>query len=285
MKNKDELNKLKEEYNKIEIPKDLDDVIEKAFKESKKEVEKKSYKRNIRRWCASAATIGAIIVSINISPTFADNLENIPVIGGIIKVVNLNNYRINRNGYDISIDVPEISTIDSKDLEYKLNEEFKKEGKEEYKKYENELKNIEKSGEKSHKYGKVWYEILNENDNVISIVRYNYESQGSSDTTRKIYNVDKKDKEILTLKGMFGNNDYVDVISKNILKQMKERAKKDPLDSYFVDSSFKIRKDQDFYINNKNELVICFDKYEVAPGSSGLVEFTIPTEIVNNLMK
>ncbi len=126
---------------------------------------------------------------------------------------------------------------------------------------------------------------MNENDNTLSIVRYNYESQGSSDTTRKIYNIDKKNKEILTLKGMFGNSDYVDVISKNILDQMKERTKKDSTDAYFVDDTFKIKEDQGFYINNKNQLVICFDKYEVAPGSSGLVEFIIPSNIVNQLMK
>ena len=52
-----------------------------------------------------------------------------------------------------------------------------------------------------------------------------------------------------------------------------------------MDNFKKIKKDQGFYINDKGELVICFDKYEVAPGSSGLVEFVIPNNVTKQLMK
>ena len=88
---------------------------------------------------------------------------------------------------------------------------------------------------------------------------------------------------------MFGNKDYVKVISENIKEQMRERMKKNSEDVYWLDDDeiddFKdISKDQNFYINKNNDLVICFDKYEVAPGSSGLVEFTIPKKIVKELM-
>ena len=38
------------------------------------------------------------------------------------------------------------------------------------------------------------------------------------------------------------------------------------------------------YINKSGELVICFDKYEVGPGAMGLVEFTIPKDIIKPLM-
>ena len=53
-------------------------------------------------------------------------------------IVDFNNYRIDKDGMDVSISLPEISS-DSKDLEYKLNKEFEKEGKEAYKKYEAEV--------------------------------------------------------------------------------------------------------------------------------------------------
>ncbi len=44
----------------------------------------------------------------------------------------------------------------------------------------------------------------------------------------------------------------------------------------------KISKDQNFYINSEGKLVISFDKYEVAPGYMGVVEFVIPTEILSD---
>lgn len=286
MKN-DKIDKLKENYNNIEIPKELDDVINDAFNESenkKLENNKKDWRRNMKKWYASAAAVGLIIVSVNASSTFAKSLENIPVIGNIIRVVNFNNYRIDKDGMDVSISLPKVSS-DSKDLEYKLNKEFEKEGKEAYKKYEAEVEKLEKEGKTTHKSAEMWTESIAENDKTLSVAIYNTEIEASASTSRKIYNIDKKDKTILTLEGMFGNNDYVDVLSKNILSQMKERTKKDSNDVYFVDHTFKIKKDQPFYINDKGELVICFDEYEVAPGSAGLVEFVIPSNIVSKLMK
>lgn len=286
MKN-DKIDKLKENYNNIEIPKELDDVINDAFNESenkKLENNKKDWRRNMKKWYASAAAVGLIIVSVNASSTFAKSLENIPVIGNIIRVVNFNNYRIDKDGMDVSISLPEVSS-DSKDLEYKLNKEFEKEGKEAYKKYEAEVEKLEKEGKTTHKSAEMWSETVAENDKTLSVAIYNTETEASASTSRKIYNIDKKDKTILTLEGIFGNNDYVDVLSKNILSQMKERTKKDSNDVYFVDHTFKIKKDQPFYINDKGELVICFDEYEVAPGSAGLVEFVIPSNIVSKLMK
>ena len=289
MKN-DKIDKLKENYNNIEIPKELDDVINDAFKESEdKKIEnnKKDWRRNMKnmkKWYASAAAVGLIIVSVNASSTFATSLENIPVIGNIIKIVNFNNYRINKDGMDVSISLPEVSS-DSKDLEYKLNKEFEKEGKEAYKKYEAEVAKLEKEGKTTHKSADIWSETIAENDKTASIAIYNTEIEASAATSRKIYNINKEDKTVLTLEGMFGNNDYVDILSKNILSQMKERTKKDSNDVYFVDNTFKIKKDQPFYINDKGELVICFDEYEVAPGSAGLVEFVIPSNVVSKLMK
>lgn len=289
MKN-DKIDKLKENYKNIEIPKELDDVINDAFNESEnKELEnnKKDWRRNMKnmkKWYASAAAIGLIIVSVNASSTFATNLENIPFIGNIIKIVDFNNYRIDKDGMDVSISLPEVSS-DNKDLEYKLNKEFEKEGKEAYKKYETEVAKLEKEGKTTHKSAEMWSETVAENDKTVSVAIYNTETEASAATSRKIYNIDKKDKTVLTLEGMFGNNDYVDVLSKNILEQMKERTKKDSNDVYFADNTFKIKKDQTFYINDKGELVICFDEYEVAPGSAGLVEFVIPSNVVSKLMK
>ncbi len=58
--------------------------------------------------------------------------------------------------------------------------------------------------------------------------------------------------------------------------QMK---KKDSSKAYFLDDDqsegdFKqIKDDADFYISDNGELTFVFDKYEVAPGYMGLVEF------------
>ena len=280
---KKKIEDLKQNYNDIEIPDKLDEVINDALGKNKHK------KSKIGKWATVAASLCIVVGVVNLSPSFASTLENIPLIGNVIKIINFKNYRLNKNGYDVSIDVPKIEGLKDKDLEYKLNKEFEAEGKKLYEEYLSEIKSLEELGVEGREYGKSWYEVLNENDDTLSLVIYNYYAQGSSNTTRKFYNIDKKNQTVLTLEGMFEGSDYIDVISENIIEQMRERTKKDPTDVYWIDGDIdsftKIREDQGFYINDKNELVICFDKYEVAPGSSGLVEFVIPNEITKELMK
>lgn len=283
LKKNKKIDDLKQNYNNIEIPDKLNDVVNDALNTNRNK------KSRIAKWSTVAASICIIIGAVNLSPAFASTLEGIPVIGNIVKIINFKNYRVNKNGYDVSIDVPKIEGLKDKDLEYKLNKKFEAEGKKLYEDYLKDVKELEKLDAEGREYAKSWYEVINENDDVLSLVIYNHYAQGSSSTTRKFYNIDKKNQTVLTLEGMFKGSDYVNVISKNIISQMRERTKKNPDDVYWIDDEMdiftKIKKDQGFYINDKNEIVICFDKYEVAPGASGLVEFTIPKEITKQLMK
>lgn len=278
------IDKLKENYNNIKIPARLNDVVNDA-------INKKSNHKIQTKWLVTAASICAVVGAININPVFADNLEQIPVIGNLVKIVNFSNYQIKDNGYEASIKVPKIEGLDNKELEYKLNKEFEENGKKLYSQYLEEVKGLKESNESGHKSAESWYEVKTDNENILSLVIYEYEAEGSSNTTRRFYNIDKKNQTVLTLEGMFKNDDYINVISENIKQQMAERMKKDKNKIYWLNdkearnSNFKsIKRDQGFYINKSGELVICFDKYEVGPGAMGLVEFTIPKDIIKPLM-
>lgn len=273
------MEQLKNEYNNIEIPDRLEDVVNESLGKKVK---------NSFKWVSAAASFGIIVVSINLSPSFANTLEKVPVIGGLVKVVNLANYRIEDNGFDVSIKSPKIEGLKNKDLEYKLNKEFESEGKNLYNSYLKEIENLKKDGIEGREMVDSWYDVKTDNDKILSLALYIYHAQGSSNTEGKYYTIDKENETVLTLEGMFNGSDYVNVISENIKEQMKERMKQDKDKAYWLDDemaeNFKsISKDQKFYINKNNELVICFDKYEVGPGAMGMQEFVIPNDIVASL--
>ena len=282
--NKNKIYELKKNYDSIEIPDELSFVVNNAINKNKRR------KRNIRH-LITAASVVVVVGVININPTFANTLEEIPVIGSVVKVVNFANYKIKEGTYEASIKVPKIEGLDNKDLEYKLNAKFKEDGEKLYKQYLEEVKELKDSASSEHKSSESWYEVKSDNDKILSIVIYNYQAQGSSNISRKFYNIDKKNQTVLTLEGMFKNDDYIKKISDNIKEQMQEQMKKDENKYYWLndeiigDENFKaIKKDQGFYINNNGELVICFDKYEVAPGYMGLIEFTIPKDVIKELL-
>ena len=280
--NNKEFKNLKDTYMNIEIPDNLDEVVNDALNNKSIKIKRKT----INRWSSVAASVCVVVGAINLSPAFANTLEEIPVIGNVIKIINFRNYRIDENGFYVSIE-----GLKNKDLEYRLNKDFEEEGKKLYQEYLKEMETLKSEGIEGRDLVKSWYEVKTDNDEILSLVIFNYYAQGSSNTTRKFYNINKKDQTVLTLEGMFAGTDYVNIISENIKEQMRERMKENPDEHYWLDEEMegfnfeKINKDQGFYINDNNELVICFDKYEVGPGSTGLAEFVIPKEITSKLMK
>lgn len=277
MKNK-KLEQLKNNYNNIEIPENLNDVVNESLNK-KKPLNKK--------WLTSVASIAVLVGGINLSPAFANTLEQIPVVGNIVKVVRLSNYNLNENGFDVSIDVSKVEGLKNKKLQENINKEMESNAKQLYQDYVKEIEQLKKDNIPGREMVKSWSETMTNNDKILSLVVYEFHAQGSSNTTRKFYNINKQNETALTLENMFAGKDYINIISENIKEQMKQQMKEDSSKVYWLndkemgDENFnKISKDQGFYINDKNELVICFDKYEVAPGCMGLVEFAIPNSVL-----
>ena len=254
MNNNKEFKILKDNYMNIEIPDNLDKVVNDAL--NSKSI--KTKRKTISKWSSVSASVCLVVGAINLSPAFANTLEEIPVIGNVIKIINFRNYSIDENGFDVSIAIPKIEGLKNKDLEYRLNKDFEEDGKRLYQEYLKEMETLKSEGVEGRELVKSWYEVKTDNDDILSLVVSNHYVQGSSNTTRKFYNINKKDQTVLTLEGMFAGNDYVNIISENIKEQMREKMKENPNEHYWLDEDMeglnftKINKDQGFYINDNN---------------------------------
>ena len=159
------------------------------------------------------------------------------------------------------------------------------------KSYQSDVASIE-DGENGNEAVNSSYQVVTDNDRLFALrIDTSIVMAGSNQYT-KIYNVDKKTGNTITLNDLFQkDSDYLDRISEEIEKQMKENMEKDSNLQYFLDKdvdgySFDgIKNDVNFYVNKEGELTIVFDKYEVAPGYMGIVEFTIPTNVVSDIIK
>jgi len=271
------INDLKKEYMDIKIPENLDDVV----KESIKKVDRKSI---VNKKIIGSAAVLAIVFGINISPVFADVVSDIPIVGNIVKLVTVKNYTLKKNNVEADIKVPAIEGLENKQLEENLNKEFIENGKKIYEELIEEFPSINNQ----MKYVGSDYKIKADNDSFLSIEITKEEIQASSYTTKKHYTIDKNKQIVLTLPMLFEGENYIEEISNDIKAQMIENMKKDSNLIYFlesdeneevIDSFDKIKENQDFYINNDGNLVICFDEYEVAPGYMGTLEFIISDKI------
>lgn len=291
MKDKN-LQQLKKNYMDIPIPVELDFIVKKSLEDNGVKItNSRANFKGIKIAAASiAAAVALFTVGVNSSPVFAASLSNVPVVGSIVKILTFREYTVNKDSYNADIKVPSIQGLENKDLENNLNDKYLTENKKLYEDFMADMEDMKSNGD-GHLGVSSGYVVKTDNDKLLSIGRYVVNTVGSSSTTMKYDTIDKQSEILITLPSLFKNDSYVNIISENIKKQMIEQNKADENKFYWVegiekdinmDLFEKISKDQNFYINSEGKLVISFDKYEVAPGYMGVVEFVIPTEILSD---
>ncbi|MGN1387715.1 MAG: DUF3298 domain-containing protein [Bacillus sp. (in: firmicutes)] len=280
-----QLKELKEEYLSIPIPDELDTIVNNALQFKPKKSH--SYKK----WTATFAAAAVILfaASVNISPAFADKLSDIPIIGKIVEVITFKEIKKEtENNSSVDIQTPAIEGLENTELANSLNAKYAEESKQLYAEYEAYMASL-KEGENANTSIVSGYEVLTDNDIILSIRRFTEINQASASVENQYDTIDKELEVLITLKSLFKDDSYVEIISEEIKQQMAKQMQQDANNIYWVQDDdpekfTKINADQSFYINPDGKLVIAFDEYEVAPGYMGAVEFVIPTETIKDLL-
>lgn len=295
--NHEKIDRMKQEYEQIEVPEALKTQVEAGIRKGKRDTTKGSI-RFLKGAATVAAAMVALVISVNVSPTIAHAMEEVPLLGTIVKVVNFSTYSDVQDdkNMEANVDIPQVAVTNQdgevlSDETDELNQEVKKYAGGIIKSYQSDVASIE-DGENGNEAVNSSYQVVTDNDRLFALrIDTSIVMAGSNQYT-KIYNVDKKTGNTITLNDLFQkDSDYLDRISEEIEKQMKENMEKDSNLQYFLDKdvdgySFDgIKNDVNFYVNKEGELTIVFDKYEVAPGYMGIVEFTIPTNVVSDIIK
>lgn len=282
------LEEMKNDYLAVPIPKELDFVVKRALKEGGKDKLKK--KRTLRWIGVIAASFAIFTVTLNTSPAFAQSLAEVPGLGNVIKVLTFKGYTLDEGNFKADLKVPVIDGLEDKTLEAILNSQYLEENKKLYESFMADISDLKERDSEAHMGIDTGYEVKTDNDQIFSIGRYVLNIAGSSSTTYKYDTIDKKNQILITLPSLFKDEQYISVISEYIQQQMREQMQSSEGVIYWVsgaelgfsfDPFEKIDKNQSFYINSNGKLVISFNKYEVAPGYMGVIEFVIPSEILS----
>ena len=298
---RDNIEDMIREYENIEIPQELEMTVISTIEGSRAEKHKESIIMNKnrkirgRKSTAGIAAAAALLFTgaVNISPAFADSVAEIPLIGSLVRVINFSQQSYDEGTYNAEIQTPIIEGMDNEELQKSLNSRYIDENKELFEQFEKEVAQMEEFADGGHLGVDSGFVIKTDNDQILSIGRYVVNTVGSSSTQFRYDTIDKKNEVMITLPSLFRDESYIDVISSNIKEQMKQQMKEDENRTYWLkgeteimgDEGFeKIAADQQFYINEDSKLVISFDKYEVAPGYMGVIEFVIPTEKIQEIL-
>lgn len=229
----------------------------------------------------------ALFLLPNISVTYAQTLERIPVIGDAVRVVTIRNYSYADNRHELNIDVPEIE-LDGNDAVDYINKDVGELTTTLVNQFYTEIELYGNNGCGSIHLD---YEVTTNTQRWFTLKLAVCETAASCNNYYKFYHIDKQQGKIIELVDLFNTDDFSDIIVAEIKRQMNEQMANDADIIYWINNSAigeefaAISTDHNFYWNENGELVIIFDKYEVAPGSMGTPEFVIDKSIIEEILK
>lgn len=285
-----------DKYIKSEVAKeqtDIPDSVKNRIEQTLVDLpEKKPVKKQIRilpRIAASAACFVFIILFLlpNVSVTYAQALEQLPVIGDLVRVVTIRNYYYDDNHWKMDINIPQIESEDSKSVDY-INKDVSELTTALINRF---YEDLEINGNKGYGSLNVDYEVVTNTDSWFTLKLTVCQTAASSNTYFKFYHIDKNQGKIVELGDLFNTDKFSDSLVAEIKKQMQEQMANDENISYWINTSgigeefATVGANHNFYWNENGDLVIIFDKYEVGPGSMGTPEFVIDKGVIRDLLK
>ena len=244
----------------------------------------------MKKGAAAAAVCILFTAALNASPVFAKEAAQLPIIGRVARILTFRSYDTEKIDIAVSVEIPTIGMI-AEDTGIKvdeINQEILAQCNqyaddavlraEEYRKAFLETGGTPEEWTEHHIKITVGYEIKRQSNDYLSFVVRGTESWTNAYNESKYYNLDLNTGKIVTLRDMLGS-DYVELVNKSIREQIAERQNAGEIFFAAEEGGFTgISEDVRFYINENNRPVIVFEKYEIAPGGSGDIEF----EIVGN---
>lgn len=294
----DTMETLKAEYLKMEMSEEQFEKLAVMIKKAKADNKRERKRRKMRIIAACAAMLAITFVVLpNTSPTIAYAMEQIPLIGSIVKVVTFRNYEYEDESRRAEITIPKLELEQlaeeeevRKQLEKTLDEintEIQEITAGLVREFEGEL--LEEEG---HLEMVTESEVLTANEDYFTLKLSCYQAMASGYEWNYYYTIDLKTGKRMRLDEVFIEGaDYISVISENIKQQMEQQMAEDEGNVYWLydgmdDANFKAITDETkFYLNENGEIVIGFDEAEVAPSYMGAVEFVISSEAVESIRK
>ncbi len=230
----------------------------------------------MKNWKKAGISTAAVLVTfgaaVNLSPVVANAMDTIPVVGSIAKVVTLPSRQMKTDNKEADIVIPQLEQVSdvNKDILRYIDDLVAE--------YDKAVAKNPNGGQyRVHSD----YEVVTDTAKYLSL-RINTEVLEAGGEQRvKIFTVDKSTGKAVSLLDYLGSKEKLDTASKEILKQMKTEMAADDTKTYFtaddeMGDGFKgLSGKENFYIDKNGKTVIVFGEYEVAPGSMGVVSFTL----------
>ena len=255
------------------VSKKIETALEK-LPEKELGLQKKSFQRS---WIILAASFAFFLLCFmpNVSVSYAQTMKEVPIIGDIIKVFTIQKEIYEDGHHELNVEIPKIDEDANEEEVSLINKGIQELTNAVIQKFYDDIK-LSPDG-----YGSIYidYKVIT-NDTSWFTLKLNVEEvTGSSNSYAKFYHIDRERGVYVQLKDILSESQRKEV-EIYLLKTMKEQMENNENIIYFINNDMNILHDNsNFYYNENRDLVIVYNKYDIAPGYMGNLEFVIPREV------
>ncbi|MCI8689456.1 MAG: DUF3298 domain-containing protein [Oscillibacter sp.] len=270
------------EYERTPLPPELDKRVQAGIREGKA---LRRRRRMVRRLTSCAACFAVLLAALNLSPTLAKAAADVPVLGGLFRVMTFVNYEETEDGIHYDVNVPQVEN--GGDLAETVNAVIQEQvdllmerAKQDWADYRDAF--FATGGTEEEWGGRemdviVDYEIMRQTDTQVSFVVTLGEGWVSSMEERFYYNLDFAEGRDLTLRDLLGEN-WVELCNQSIQAQIDASVDDEGFTYFFPakEGGFTtVDENTTFYIREDGVPVVTFARYAIAAGAAGFPEFPI----------
>ena len=277
-----DFNEAKKAYESVSVPEELNDRVQAGIRQGKRNRSRHVWSRSL----GTAAACFAVLVGVlNLSPTVASAAADVPVLGGLFRVLTVRDYETEEGGIDYAVSVPGVES--GSELAQQVNEEIQKrvdahlaQAQADWAEYQDAF--FATGGTEEEWGGRqmdvvIDYEIKSQSETTVSFVVDFAEGWVSAQQQRFCYNLDLADNRNITLQDLLGE-DWVNICNNAVEAYIANSTDSEGFTFFFTpeEGGFTtVDADTAFYISESGAPVLVFPEYSIAAGAAGIVEIPV----------
>lgn len=221
-----------------------------------------------------------LVLLPNISVTYAQAVENIPIIGNLVEIFTIRNYFYSDDHHELDAQVPQVNDPNNQNASNLINKNVNELTSAVIQQFYADMEITHDKG-----YGSTYidYETVTNTDKWFTLKLTVTELAASSNTYFRFYHIDRTTGTYVTFGDLFDEADYP-ALEQLIIRQMRREMDENEDAVYWIDGAevgenfTALSSTQNFYFDDAGNLVIVYNKYEVGPGYMGCPEIEIPSQ-------
>ena len=277
-----EFKNAREDYESTPIPQELEDRVRAGIRQGKA-----NYRRRHWRQAATgaAACLVVLVGALNLSPTVAAAAAEVPVLGGLFRVLTVRDFHTSENGINYDISVPgveaegEAAQAANEAIENKVLR-LEEKARQDWEDYKDAF--FATGGTEEEWGGRtmdviVDYEIKSQTEDRVSFVVTFAEGWVASMEEKYCYNLDLAEDRDITLVDLLGEN-WVERCNEAVNDGIAASVDEEGFTYFFApeEGGFTtVDENTAFYIREDGVPVLVFPEYSIAAGAAGSPEFPV----------